>query len=518
MKNKFALLLLSLLVSSGLLAQSFSSNLHAILKKDFGPFKEGQEILITKIGMEQDFEYSEDSGEGASFGTANEPTTYSFKSCYCLTIDNQLVPLKQKEPSKIFDFKAQNIQDLWDAGIISNVLYNLKERGMQNKLRAEMEQDALEYISQLRSYDLILNDPFLELYLYSLITKLVPENIVDGRPGNVNVVVVQDPSMNAAMFPNGTMVINTGLLARIHSEDELVAIMSHEIAHFMLDHSVININKATDRQKRADFWGAVLTGITAVAEGYAASQNPYYVPGAATVAVAAASRAIASEINNRLGMEYNHEQEYEADAMACEMLKLVGYDSNALASVFSRIAGEQQKERSNISYFDSYDHPALVSRISKVGTPTLLQDQLEYEKYVSFAVSSAAQMKYEDRRFKQALELVTQNVENGVATSDDYLIRANCLMALYNTTEINTEAMNMISMAKDLNASNINIYKAEIVCNLRMKNTDVAVAQLKSYTEALKQMTNNSRWEEEALFARNETIWANNMLSKLRGL
>ena len=47
---------------------------------------------------------------------------------------------------------------------------------------------------------------------------------------------------NVYMYSNGTMVIHTGLLSALHTEDELVAILSHEIAHFVLDHSVQNVN------------------------------------------------------------------------------------------------------------------------------------------------------------------------------------------------------------------------------------------------------------------------------------
>ncbi len=507
----YFLLMLSVLFDVN--AQSFQCNLYATTKKDFGPIKKGQEVLITSVGPEavkfvgdvvhiKDVSLAQDGGQ----------------IYYCLTIDNQKIPLTQKKPDETFDFKINNIQDLWDAQIINNVLYNLRDRGLQNSLRVEMEQDALEYVNNLRANNLVLQDSYLELYIYSIISRFVPENIIDGRPGDVNLVIVQDPSINAGMFPNGTMVINTGLLARIHTEDELAAIIAHEIAHFLLDHSVINVNKATVRKKRAEFWGAVLTGITAGVEAYAASQNQYYVPGGATMSVALASQAIAEQINERLGMQFNHEQEYEADAVAVEMLKILGYDSNALASVFGRIIFEQTQERSNVSYFDSYDHPAINKRIRRIGDSSLMVNNAEYEKMVSFAVTSIAQMKFQDGRFRQALVLTSQNIKNGVATSDDYIINANCLMALYNTPEKNAEAMSMILKAKEIDSGNINVYKVEILCNLRLGNKVEANSQLNQYITSLTNIIDNSRIEYEVNYAIAERIWANNVISKLRGL
>ena len=173
---------------------------------------------------------------------------------------------------------------------------DLEKKGIQNSLRAEMEKDALEYISKVKAYGLEFNDPYLENYIYSLIAKIAPVTIVDGRPGNVNLLILEDATLNACIYPNGTLVINTGLLSALHSEDELVAILSHEIAHFILDHSIDNVNKNKARQKRAEFWAALATGVAAVAEGVVASQNKYYVPGAATLGVAMMASTIASNV------------------------------------------------------------------------------------------------------------------------------------------------------------------------------------------------------------------------------
>lgn len=336
-------------------------------------------------------------------------------------------------------------------------------------MRSEMETDALEYISKVKGYNMELKDPFLENYIYSLVAKIAPVDIIDGRPGNVNILLVDDPSTNAGMYPNGTLVIHSGLLACLNTEDELVAILGHEIAHFILDHSVQNINKVIARKKRAEFWAAVATGVTAVAEGVAATQNRYYIPGAATLGVAALSTAIASEVIDHLGMKYNHEQEYEADNMAVEVLKILGYDPNALATALHKLQAVQIKDRVQSMYFQSYSHPALVERIQKAGTPQDRHDA-QFEKMISFAVTSAARMKFEDRRFRQVLPLVSQNISNHVGTAEDYIFKANCMMSLYDSAESNSEILQLIEVAKQLEPTNINIYKTEILAFLRTKD------------------------------------------------
>jgi predicted Zn-dependent protease len=369
---------------------------------------------------------------------------------------------------------------------------------------------------------MILNDPYLENYIYSLISKIAPIDIVDGRPGNVNILIVDNPTLNAGMYSNGTMVIHTGLLSALHSEDELVAILSHEIAHFVLDHSVQNVNKATARKKRAEFWAALATGLTAAAEGVAASKGHYYAPGAATLGMAVLSTTIASQIVERLGMNYNAEQEEEADNIAIKVLEILEYDKNALATALNRMQENMVKERSNMMYFQSFTHPALVDRIRKTGTPQNVIKP-EYEKEISFAITSSARLKFEDRRFRQTLPLVETNIKNGVATAEDYILKANCLLALFNDNKSNNEVLSLISKAKAMDESNINHYKAEILGNLRLRKFDVAQQLLQSYISTLnelemqlKDIESDITWDTNYKFVISERDWANRMLIKVK--
>ncbi|MBQ8501557.1 MAG: M48 family metallopeptidase [Bacteroides sp.] len=401
---------------------------------------------------------------------------------------------------------------------------DLEKKGIQNSLRAEMEKDALEYISKVKAYGLEFNDPYLENYIYSLIAKIAPVTIVDGRPGNVNLLILEDATLNACIYPNGTLVINTGLLSALHSEDELVAILSHEIAHFILDHSIDNVNKNKARQKRAEFWAALATGVAAVAEGVVASQNKYYVPGAATLGVAMMASTIASNVIERLGMKYNQDQEYEADNLAIQILTLLNYDKNALATALNRIEDQMLIERSNAMYFASYTHPALIERINKAGKAQKDISQ-QFEKEVSFAVTSTARMKYEDRRFRQALTYATQNIENQVATAEDYIIKANCILALRNDMQSNTQVIELINTAKSLDPTNINIYKAEILANLRLKDRNKASDLLNSYHSKLEEMRSQLNeiksgvfWETTNRFINVEQEWSNRMRIKLQGM
>lgn len=494
-----------LLCSSISIGQEFESDLNAIMLRDNGIWSKNSQVNIKK------FAYGKIIDE---YGEIKD-------AYYLQDSEGNKVEINSKIKD-CFEFKCDNIQQFWDANVVTKVLCQLKKYGFQDELRSEMESNALEYINKVKSYGLELNDPFLESYIYGLVAKITPMQLIDGRPSDVNILIQENPSINAACFPNGTIVLNTGLLAMLHSEDELVAILSHEIAHFVLDHSVQNANAAIARQKRAEFWAAVATGLTAVAEGYATAQNSYYTPGTATLSMAMLSTAIASKVIDYLGMSYNHEQEEEADKLAVEALKILGYNENALATALARMKSESTREKHNAMYVNSYTHPALVERILKVGVPFRFEDT-KFEQTVSFAVSSVAMMKYSDRRFRQCLPYVNQNIENGVATADDYILKANCLLSIKDDKESYNEVLNLLNTAKQLASENINVYKTEIIATLRSGNKTLAVELLQKYVEILDYNQCQVNVSAEALdnlmsFLITEKSWAKKMIVKLNGM
>lgn len=516
MKTKL-ILLFALFISLFAEAQTYPVNLHATLKKGYEKLKKGESVIITGVSHSTEIK----STYAQSNATIDNPAALTDK--FTLIINEKEVSIKD-DMDEIFDFQFQTAQDIWDAIIISRVLAKLEKKGMQVSLRKDMENDALEYIARVKNTGLELKDPFLENYIYSVIAKIAPETIIDGRPGNINILLVDDASENACMYPNGTLVLHSGLIARLHSEDELAAILSHEIAHFILDHGVQNVNKAIARKKRAEFWAAVATGITAAAEVTAAAKNRYYVPGAATIGMAVLTSSIASQVVERLGMLYNHEQETDADFVAKKIITQAGYDSNALATALNRLQESMVKERSTAMYFSSYTHPSLVKRILDAGSPKELKDS-RFERIASAAVSSAARMKFEDRRFRQAYELFEQNINLNVATFSDYVMQAQCMLCLKDTKESNNRALEWVNRARTLSPENINIDKAEILVRLRLNQTAQAITLLEEYKTRLLNMERDTKslyseelWTEQHLFVEPELLWANSMIVRLKGM
>jgi predicted Zn-dependent protease len=70
--------------------------------------------------------------------------------------------------------------------------------------------------------------------------------------------VLRDPSPNAFALPNGSIYVHTGMLARLQDEDELAALLAHEITHVAGHHTLVD-HRAS---KKASIAGMVLGGAT----------------------------------------------------------------------------------------------------------------------------------------------------------------------------------------------------------------------------------------------------------------
>lgn len=90
-----------------------------------------------------------------------------------------------------------------------------------------------------------------------MLLSIIPEKMAVLREGTPLVRVLKSPAPDMLMLGNDCLLVSTGMLTALDSEEELYAVMSREVAHYVLDHAIITVNKNIARAKRAQFWGAV---------------------------------------------------------------------------------------------------------------------------------------------------------------------------------------------------------------------------------------------------------------------
>ncbi|MFW2389550.1 MAG: M48 family metalloprotease [Polyangiales bacterium] len=160
-----------------------------------------------------------------------------------------------------------------------------------------------------------------------------------------HVVDMKEP--NAFALPGGYIYVSRGLLALMNSEDELAAVLGHEVGHVAGRH-------AAQRQAKSRAWIPlqILAGIGGVAASTVSPELGGMVAGAGQLP---AALALAS---------YSRKQEKEADRLGQQYIAAEGWDPAALATTMDSLTGEQElagsRDPNRMSFFDS--HPTTPER------------------------------------------------------------------------------------------------------------------------------------------------------------
>ena len=140
-------------------------------------------------------------------------------------------------------------KSFWEYKALQNDIYEkIWDKGYQYDIRQDLNDEATEYIKNLNSSNLFYEDPYTEDYVNGLFASVIYNNFNDKRLGTLNVYILKSPAPDSFILPNGSLVLSTGLLSTLDSEEELTAIMASEVSHFVLDHAIINVNKEVARE------------------------------------------------------------------------------------------------------------------------------------------------------------------------------------------------------------------------------------------------------------------------------
>lgn len=128
----------------------------------------------------------------------------------------------------------------------------------------------------------------------------------------VNVQTTDD--VNAYCMPGGKIMVYTGLVEQLHATDaELAAVIGHEIAHALREHSRERISRAYAEQ-------VALAGIA-------------LATGASNTTMQLASQVSAVTFQ----LPHSREQEAEADRIGLELMARAGYDPNAAIALWQKM-------------------------------------------------------------------------------------------------------------------------------------------------------------------------------------
>lgn len=504
MKRLATLLMLTILVATAGFAKpsykDLSGNIavRGELKKEYQKTPAGTPVIIRRVVK------------------IHKPSSTASDIYYAVEINDiqQTIPLE--EMSVVAISAPETDQEFWQQVYLKGHLYeHFERRGYKHKLRQEIDEECLDYLDKLN--EIAFQDDYLTSYVQGIFAKLNAVTIDPNRGERLNIRIIQSPEPDAFMLPNGSMVVSTGLLCTLDSEDELAAIIASELSHFVLDHQVDNIYRAERRAQRAAFWADVFATASATALDIAYwddNDKAYTVSLVSDVGLIASLLSIPA--TDRLGMKYKIGQEVVSDRLARELLAFKGYNPDGLASALSKIIGyyNLSQRSDDITRYGSISD--LKKRIEKAGEAHNTNSR-PYLRTTSDVVTFNAAMNYANKRYKEAVRLINKNIGNNLATDNDYIIFVKSQMALSNTEETNNQCLSMLDKAQELagNNSNLDIHKQRILLLMRMNKQAKAADALKEYITQLAEYENQAKEDEEKNWTNKEISWASQMLDRI---
>ncbi|WP_417582876.1 M48 family metalloprotease [Nitrincola sp.] len=170
----------------------------------------------------------------------------------------------------------------------------------------------------LRGSAPLLNDPLTFHYLEELLWDLAPHSQLSDR--RLELILLDNPTFNAFAVPGGVIGVHAGLITAAGSEDELVSVLAHELAHLSQRHFAQRIEE--ERRNRPLVLAGILASILIAA---ADTQG-----GAAALSSTMGASAQAQ-------LTFSRRNEEEADRVGMQTMVAADRDPKAMPQMFSRL-------------------------------------------------------------------------------------------------------------------------------------------------------------------------------------
>jgi predicted Zn-dependent protease len=151
--------------------------------------------------------------------------------------------------------------------------------------------------------------------------------------------ILRDPSVNAFALPNGSIYVNTGLLARMERESQLAAVLAHEVIHVRNRHSYRSFRSYRKKTLTVNLLSAA-AGLAGLSGFDLAAQFIL------TISVTG----------------YSRELEKEADLEGARLMLGSPYNAQAIVGAMECLQQQYEVDLDGEPFYG--DHPKLKNRIS----------------------------------------------------------------------------------------------------------------------------------------------------------
>lgn len=187
---------------------------------------------------------------------------------------------------------------------------------------AQERQLGQNWLRLYRSQVPTSSDPFVINYLEQLLNRLAPHSQLEDK--HLDLVVVENPTLNAFAVPGGIIGIHTGLLTYAKTENQLASVVAHELAHLSQRHYARR--REQEKNMALPFYTAMLASLVILANSSGHNND-------AGMAALATTQAMALDAQLR----FSRQNEQEADRIGMQTMLAAGLDPHAPAEMFEEM-------------------------------------------------------------------------------------------------------------------------------------------------------------------------------------
>ncbi|WP_316678456.1 M48 family metallopeptidase [uncultured Tolumonas sp.] len=188
----------------------------------------------------------------------------------------------------------------------------------------DVAQMGLSSFQQIKQKERVSTDPKQTRYVQCVaqaITQAIPAQFANTNPGQWEVVVFDSKEVNAFALPGGRIGVYTGLLKVAKNQDQLAAVIGHEVSHVLAQHS----NERLSQSQVANM-------------GMAAADQ--ILQNSSTKGPAMAALGIGVQYG--VLMPYSRAHETEADVLGLQLMSMAGFNPQEAVSLWYNMAGASQ--------------------------------------------------------------------------------------------------------------------------------------------------------------------------------
>jgi len=272
----------------------------------------------------------------------------------------------------------------------------------------------------VRSTFPLFNDPDIYQYINTLGQQVL--TVAGPQYFEFRFSVINDKEFNAFSAFSGMIFFYAGLVESMNSENELVAVMAHEIGHTVKRHLASSIEKGN-----IVGIGTLVLALASLAMG----------GGVATQALLSGSMAA----NQSLGLHFSRLNENEADLLAYDWMKALGRNPEAMAKMLETMRRITRYRSNKVPQY-LLTHPEPEARLDYVDT-LLIKDKDELPKFKNNDNFAFLRFKYRIMSLTNDASVFRSFLAEKIA--DSRSSRFDIIMAKYGLSQLDREESNFES-------------------------------------------------------------------------